>query len=419
MDNGTLILIVVIIVTVMIIVTLLVLKNAGYLTKTTGSTGGSGTGTHVAPSTPTNLSTTNIGLASIGLSWTGIVGATGYTIQYQVSGQSSWTLFGSTAYTNSTVSGLNPATSYNFQLVATNSYGNSSPATLSNITTGNLPSTPSNLTSSAVTSSSMTLSWTPVAGANLYNILYQVSTAQNWSNFGNSIGTSVTITGLNANTSYDFQVLAVNNYGSSNPAIINNIQTSNVNTSGGSPPLAPTNLKAGTITSTQVPLSWTASTNTTNYLVSYQLNGYTTTWTNFTSTANTSVIVTGLSGGEVYNFQIIATNSYGTSPSVTLDGVSTPYPTVNPGPNAPTGLQISSMTSNKVSLTWNASPGATSYTVLYQINGSTTWTTLSPTTTLQATVTGLGSGNQYNFAVTANNANGVSNPSNIASTGPL
>jgi hypothetical protein len=196
MDNGTLILIVIIIVTVMIVVTLLVLKNAGYLTRTTGSTGGSGTGTHVAPSTPTNFSSTNIGLASVSLSWTSVVGATGYTIQYQVAGQSSWTLFGSTAYTYSTVSGLNPATSYNFQLVATNSSGNSSPATLSNITTGNLPSTPSNLTSSTVTSSSITLSWTSVASANLYNILYQVSTAQNWSNFGNSVGTSVTITGL-------------------------------------------------------------------------------------------------------------------------------------------------------------------------------------------------------------------------------
>ena len=416
MDNGTLILIVIIIVAVMIVVTLLVLKNAGYLTRTTGSTG---TVTPVAPSTPTNFSATNTGLTSVSLSWTSIVGATSYTIQYQISGQSSWTLFGSTAYTNSTVSGLNPATSYNFQLVATNSYGNSSPAALSNITTGNLPSTPGNLTSSTVTSSSITLSWSAVAGANLYNILYQISTAQNWSNFGNSIGTSVTITGLNANTKYDFQVLAVNNYGSSNPAIINNIQTANVNTSGGSPPPTPTNLKTGTITSTQVPLSWTASTNTTSYLVSYQLNGYTSSWTSFTSTANTNVIVTGLSGGAVYNFQIVSVNSYGTSPSLTLNGVSTPYPTTNTGPNPPTGLQISSMTSNKVSLTWNASPGATSYTVLYQINGSTTWTTLSPTTSLQASVTGLTTGNQYNFAVTANNATGVSNLSNIASTGPL
>ncbi|GGN11908.1 chitinase [Streptomyces fuscichromogenes] len=74
----------------------------------------------------------------------------------------------------------------------------------------------------------------------------------------------------------------------------------------GQPPAAPTGLKAGTVTSTGVALSWTAVTGATSYAV-YR-NGAE------VQTANgTSATVTGLSPATAYSFQVTAVNAAGES----------------------------------------------------------------------------------------------------------
>ncbi|WP_347104251.1 glycoside hydrolase family 18 protein [Streptomyces sp. CB03238] len=72
-----------------------------------------------------------------------------------------------------------------------------------------VPATPSGLATGAVTSSSVALSWNGVSGATGYNVYRDGTKVQSVT------GTSATVTGLAANTSYSFQVSAVNTAGES------------------------------------------------------------------------------------------------------------------------------------------------------------------------------------------------------------
>ncbi|MFV0128073.1 chitinase [Streptomyces sp. HMX112] len=72
-----------------------------------------------------------------------------------------------------------------------------------------VPATPAGLTAGAVTASSVTLNWNGVSGATSYHVHRDGARVQTVS------GTSATVTGLAANTSYSFQVSAANAAGES------------------------------------------------------------------------------------------------------------------------------------------------------------------------------------------------------------
>ncbi|MFF3685379.1 chitinase [Streptomyces sp. NPDC002187] len=72
-----------------------------------------------------------------------------------------------------------------------------------------VPATPAGLAVGSVTSSSVSLNWTAVSGATGYNVYRDGTKVQSVS------GTSATVTGLAANTSYGFQVTASNTAGES------------------------------------------------------------------------------------------------------------------------------------------------------------------------------------------------------------
>src|SRR6266536_1345709 len=70
-------------------------------------------------------------------------------------------------------------------------------------------------------------------------------------------------------------------------------------------------------------------------------------------------------------------------------------------PPTPTGLTVTGTTSSSVSLSWNASSGATGY----KVHRGTSVTTVTGTS---ATIGGLAAGTTYSFTVSATNANGES-----------
>ncbi|MGI5480976.1 chitinase [Streptomyces lavendofoliae] len=72
-----------------------------------------------------------------------------------------------------------------------------------------VPATPAGLTAGAVTASSVALSWSPVSGATGYHVYRDGARVQSVT------GTSATVAGLAANTSYSFQVSATNTAGES------------------------------------------------------------------------------------------------------------------------------------------------------------------------------------------------------------
>ena len=68
--------------------------------------------------------------------------------------------------------------------------------------------TPGSLSTSSVTSSSAALGGNSVSGANNYDVRYRQQGTSSWTNVNGVSGTSRNVSGLSANTTYEFQVRA-------------------------------------------------------------------------------------------------------------------------------------------------------------------------------------------------------------------
>jgi fibronectin type 3 domain-containing protein len=182
-------------------------------------------------------------------------------------------------------------------------------------------------------------------------------------------------------------------------------------------PQAPTNLTA-VAGSGQVSLNWSASTGATTYSV-------------FRGTGSggeaASALVANLTGrsftdttaanGTTYFYVVKAVNSTGTS-GPSNEAFATPVPTVVI-PSAPTGL-IAAVGNSQLTLTWNASTGATSYSVFRgtTAGGESAAAIAQNLTSLTFTDTTVTNGTAYFYKVSASNSAGVSGQSNEASATP-
>ncbi len=165
------------------------------------------------------LTTSNVTANGMSLAWS-VPGAGGttssYTVQYRVSGTTVWST-GASGLTSTlfTVTGLLPATSYDFVVSAVNGDGTGIPSTIVTATTSLIaPSQVTGLTAGNATSSGMSLAWSSAGSggaASSYTVQYRVSGTTPWSIAVSGLtSTSFVATGLLSDTSYDFEVLAVN-----------------------------------------------------------------------------------------------------------------------------------------------------------------------------------------------------------------
>ncbi len=212
--------------------------------------------------TPSGLSA-SVSTTTANLSWTAVSGAANYTVQYQLSGGTTWTTL--TATTNSTsLSGLTSSTTYNWQVQANCSSGagliaSSSFTTSAVVTCG----VPSGLSSSSITSSSATISWSAASGATSYSIQYKTSAATTWTTVSTS-GTSLALSSLTASTTYLFQVQTVCTSGTSAFSSQASFTTSAVST-GCTDIYEPNNSSsAASVISTNVDLTGLISSSTDN-----------------------------------------------------------------------------------------------------------------------------------------------------------
>jgi trimeric autotransporter adhesin len=234
---------------------------------------------------------------------------------------------------------------------------------------------------------------------------------------GNITGTSATspisITGLSPNTTYTFTVTATNNDGTSGPS-----QPSNPITTDATAPGAPT---IGTATETGT------STISVEFLPPASDGGvaiseYTVTSTpgSVTATGTSSpIVVTGLTSGTSYTFNVTATNTIGTSsPSQESNTATTDY--INPNtPGAPTigTATETGTTTATVAFTAPASDGGyaiTSYTAIASPGGITG--TLEQAESGTISITGLAPGSSYSFIVFATNSEGAGINSSSSNT---
>ena len=172
-------------------------------------------------------------------------------------------------------------------------------------------------------------------------------------------------------------------------------------------PAAPAIQQADGSSGTQVSLSWTASAGATSYIVLREDPGqssFTQIASNLTTTTFADMNVTG---GLTYQYQVEAKNNNGvSSPSATAQATVAQTLTA---PATPANFQVSSASTSGVVLTWDASTGATSYTIAREDPGSSTFTPILPAVTVtNFTDTTVTAGSTYQYEVEASNSAGSS-----------
>jgi fibronectin type 3 domain-containing protein len=265
-----------------------------------------------------------------------------------------------------------------------------------------VPGAPANLTANAG-DNSVTVDWSPVAGASSYNIYRGTAPGVT-----KTTGTKVsgvqspnTVSGLTNGTAYYFVVTAVNAAGESGISA-----EKTATPSATPPPLAPGNVRASAGDG-QATISWDAVGGATSY------NIYRGTSTGVTKATGTPIIdatspsvVTGLTNGTAYYFVVTAVDANGES-AESFEVFATPAAT--PPPAAPGG--VSAVPGNaQATVSWSAVAGATSYNLYHATSTGVTKANGTKITgvTSPRIVTGLSNGTKYYFVVTAVGAGGES-----------
>jgi hypothetical protein len=168
---------------------------------------------------PSSISTTGITGNSAIINWTAPADSYntpfGYTVQYKLSTSSTWISTNAVPTTTltKTLTGLAPGKTYDVR-VRLNGYSvNSTYVQTSFSTPCNI--IPSGLTHTTVSPTSGTVKWNAISGAVSYNLQYKKSTVTTWTTISGITTSSYNLTGLTANTIYNYQVQMVCTAGTS------------------------------------------------------------------------------------------------------------------------------------------------------------------------------------------------------------
>ncbi len=264
---------------------------------------------------------------------------------------------------------------------------------------------PENETSNV--STNVILQWkdpNPNSNSNTYKIYFGASTPLSY--LKNSTKTHFTINNLGYSTTYYWAVSPVNKEGK--------MATSNTwhfTTKALPKPSTPT-LNVTSVSTNSVSLEWTESTNAASAVLysatSNQFSGVV-----VLSGATTSYIVTGLDPTTVYRFFVVAFNPSGEATSNTVATTTHALPPLLP--STPT-LNVTSISTDTITLQWTESSHASSVTICQATTGI-----FSPKATLTGVATSyivnnLVSNTAYRYFVVAFNPSGEATSNTVATT---
>jgi chitodextrinase len=258
------------------------------------------------------------------------------------------------------------------------------------------PSVPTGLKAAAVSSSQINLSWAAstdnvaVSGYKIYinGSLRATTTKASYSD-----------TGLTAGTTYTYKVAAYDAAGNiSGQSASASATTLKSDTRS---PTVPTYLKATAASSSQINLTWTASTDNVG-VKGYRIyrNG-----TQIATTATTSFSNSGLAASTTYTYRVSAYDAAGNSSAQSSSASATTKALDTQAPSIPTNLKTTAASSSQINLTWTASTdnvGVKGYRI-YR-NG----TQIATTATTSFSNSGLAASTTYTYRVSAYDAAGNS-----------
>ena len=379
-----------------------------------GASDNSGTiSTVTIPADPTATAASSIAATSFTANWGAVTGATGYRLDVATTNTFTTgtfvTGFNDLAITGTSrsVTGLTAGTTYYYRLRAEDASGVSGNS--NTITTVTIPGAPAATAASGFTTTSFTANWGGVTGAANYRL--DVATDNGFSTYVTGfqdlsvVGTSQSVTGLTAGTSYFYRVRAQNASGTSGNS--NTITTATL-------PSAPVASAATSVATTSFTANWGSVTGATGYRLDVSADNFSTFVSGFNNlaVAGTSQSVTGLAGGLTYSYRVRAENASGVSANSNVINQLTI-------PAAPTAIAATSVTGTSFTANWGSATGATGYRLdVSTDNGFGSFVSgyqnLSVAGISQS-VTGLTAGLTYYYRVRAENASGTSANSNTIS----
>ena len=281
------------------------------------------------------------------------------------------------------------------------------------------PSIPTNLRAVAISANQIRLTWNH-PWSDVPNSAFGYEIYRNGTKL--SVKTShkyYVDTGLSPNTEYSYYIVAYNgNELRSNPSasVTEWTKLSSPNVVDRQEPFLPTNVRATALSSSQIKITWTASTDDVG-VVGYKVyrDGV-----EIGNTTNTSYTDSGLQPGKDYYYFIRAYDAKGNYSNAsayvtewTNYANSGTAGTDTQPPSIPTNLRVTPVSSNRMNLSWEASTDNVGVS-MYQIyrNGSLLFQVNALNTTDWSTTNPLSPNREYTYYVKAcDSAGNCSNPS--------
>ena len=326
--------------------------------------------------------------------------------QYSKNNGTTWTALSPASTANPIlISGLTNGQTYQIQLKAVNGMGASNAsAALSVIPFVILAPAVPTITSITIGNQSASIAFIAGAanGSAITNYEYSKDNSANWIPLSPVSTTSpILLSGLTNGQTYQVQIRAVNNMGTSPPTAVQSVTPSDI-------PDAPTDLSA-TAGNGQATITFTAGATNGSAITNYQYStDGSTNWTAVSSiTSAVQVVITGLTY-QTYTIYLRAVNGAGNGAASLTSATTTPYLV----PDAPT---MNSVVLGDQSATINFTAGAengraiTNYQYTCSSTGTDSWTTLDPSSiTSPIIVSNLTNGATYSVKLKAISSAGSS-----------
>ena len=375
-----------------------------------------------APGKPAPPTVSAPSATSVSASWTAPSNdgsaITDYDVRYRVEGAVAWKERAHTgAGTTTTISRLEPATTYEVQVRAENGFGESGYSDSGTVVTppppATAPTVPSSPTVSATSATSVSASWVAPddggSGITDYDVRYRVVGTELWRDRSHTgTGTTTTISRLELATTYEVQVRAANDVGESGYSDSGTVVTPPRPATAPAVPSSPT---VSAPSATSVTASWTAPDDggsaITDYDVRYRVDG-TARWHDWAHAGTgTTTTISGLERETTYEVQVRATNDVGAG-RYSASGTATTPPRPATAPAPPAAPAVSSSGPRSLSAGWtgpdDGGSAITDYDVRYRVDGTARWHDWAHAGTgTTTTISGLERERTYEVQVRATN----------------